>query len=521
MTAADLRRAALAVLTGAAGAEHLPEEFRRALAEQAERLAAPFAVALVGRVSSGKSTLVNALLGTRLAPTGVTELTMTVNRFRYGDPAALAVHFEDGTVVHHPDLSALEALTVRAADDPRQQELLRRIDHLETAFPHPALAGTEIVDTPGLDSATGPESAATLRLLGRTASGVTESTVTEGARADALVLTFTERGVHREELRLTADFLARVPGLGPLNTVGALTKTELFWDPADCPDPFVPARRVADQLLRTAGASRLLYTVVPVAGLLASGAAELDAADLADLTALAAGCEPHRLAELAAEADRFTAADGALPLPAAARARLYRRFGGWGVATAQRLVRDGATGAGPLRAELLRLSGLDALRAVLRDHFAGRADLIKAARAFRTVPRLAERTAAGRQAEPARAVAAVAGAFTAVELRHGQAYAELRALRDHFEGRLDLPAEQVAELLRVTGEHGGTAADRLGLPPGTDRAALLAAARSRLDHWHRVLAAPTVRGPARQAQLTVRDAYEALHHDLSRSEQSR
>jgi len=48
------------------------------------RLEAPLQVVVAGRISSGKSTLVNALIGRRVAPTAVGECTHLVTRFSYG-----------------------------------------------------------------------------------------------------------------------------------------------------------------------------------------------------------------------------------------------------------------------------------------------------------------------------------------------------------------------------------------------------------------------------------------------------
>ncbi|MFD0814792.1 dynamin family protein [Amycolatopsis umgeniensis] len=53
------------------------------------RLDQPLRVALVGRVSSGKSTLLNALLGRAIAPTSGRECTEVVYVFRRCDPAGL------------------------------------------------------------------------------------------------------------------------------------------------------------------------------------------------------------------------------------------------------------------------------------------------------------------------------------------------------------------------------------------------------------------------------------------------
>ena len=66
-------------------------------AEVLRRLAAPLQVAVVGRIKSGKSTLVNALIGRRVAPTDVGECTRLVTRFSYGTVDRVEVVLADGT----------------------------------------------------------------------------------------------------------------------------------------------------------------------------------------------------------------------------------------------------------------------------------------------------------------------------------------------------------------------------------------------------------------------------------------
>jgi predicted GTPase len=51
------------------------------------RLDEPLRVAIAGRLKAGKSTLVNALIGRRVAPTEVGECTRIVTQFRYGTAA--------------------------------------------------------------------------------------------------------------------------------------------------------------------------------------------------------------------------------------------------------------------------------------------------------------------------------------------------------------------------------------------------------------------------------------------------
>ena len=63
-----------------------------------DRLDGPLRVALVGRVKAGKSTLLNALAGERLAPTDAGECTRVVTEYRHGPVPRVALHGRDGQV---------------------------------------------------------------------------------------------------------------------------------------------------------------------------------------------------------------------------------------------------------------------------------------------------------------------------------------------------------------------------------------------------------------------------------------
>src|SRR5438067_13482953 len=66
------------------------------------RLSEPLRVAIAGRLKSGKSTLVNALIGRRVAPTEVGECTRIVTQFRYGTADRVDVVRRDGSRVSLP-----------------------------------------------------------------------------------------------------------------------------------------------------------------------------------------------------------------------------------------------------------------------------------------------------------------------------------------------------------------------------------------------------------------------------------
>ena len=80
------------------GLRRLPEgPTRDAVLAVRARLLAPLRVAVAGSVSSGKSTLVNALLGQKIAPVDAGECTRLVTWFTYDHHQRIEVQRRDGT----------------------------------------------------------------------------------------------------------------------------------------------------------------------------------------------------------------------------------------------------------------------------------------------------------------------------------------------------------------------------------------------------------------------------------------
>ena len=70
---------------------------RERIAALRDRLdAARLRVLVAGEAKRGKSTLINALLGRAVLPTGVTPLTAVATTVRYGDDHRVQVRFSDG-----------------------------------------------------------------------------------------------------------------------------------------------------------------------------------------------------------------------------------------------------------------------------------------------------------------------------------------------------------------------------------------------------------------------------------------
>ena len=105
-------------------------------------------VLVAGEAKRGKSTLVNALLGRDLLPSGVTPLTAVTTTVRYGDDERAEVRFLDGHEEKYP-LAALPDLVTERGNPGNR----RRIAGVTVYVTAPVLeGGVELVDTPGTGS---------------------------------------------------------------------------------------------------------------------------------------------------------------------------------------------------------------------------------------------------------------------------------------------------------------------------------------------------------------------------------
>ncbi len=105
-------------------------------------------VLVVGEAKRGKSTLINALLGSSVLPAGVTPLTAVTTTVRHGDDPRVEAKFRDGHEEKHPVEVLADLVTERGNPSNR-----RRIAGVTVYLDAPVLAsGVELVDTPGTGS---------------------------------------------------------------------------------------------------------------------------------------------------------------------------------------------------------------------------------------------------------------------------------------------------------------------------------------------------------------------------------
>jgi hypothetical protein len=144
-------------------------------------------------------------------------------------------------------------------------------------------------------------------------------------------------------------------------------------------DSMLSAAKVAARYRDDAEMRRLCQTLVPVAGLLAQGAATLTEGEFRAFASLAS-MDQSDADWLLATADRIAGAElPTLDVTQEERALLLDRFGVFGVWLACDLIRHaGVENARALSTELRSRSGLDELRSILTESFSARRDVLKA-----------------------------------------------------------------------------------------------------------------------------------------------
>lgn len=182
-------------------------EFRAALLNVVEKMELPhFEIAVFGRVSSGKSSLLNHVLGTNVLPVGVNPITAVPTRLVFGHDAGLAVTLADRQIRNCP----IDDL-VEYASEERNPANGVGVSRLVVALPSPRLQdGLVFVDTPGLGALATAGAAETLSYLPQCDLGVLLISAVNAINEEDLntIYALSQAGIPVTALLSKADLLS-------------------------------------------------------------------------------------------------------------------------------------------------------------------------------------------------------------------------------------------------------------------------------------------------------------------------
>jgi len=179
----------------------------------------PCVVALAGEVSSGKSSLLNAILGGDYAKTAVTETTALLTYFKYGNPSndrQVKVVYDNGTHTFG-DISLL-----KEGHGNNEDLLDSSINFVEAEIDCEILKDVVFVDTPGTGSTLDVHNENLLKII----NSNNEKSLTSYKKADALLYLFNYFAKKKNEETI-ADFQSTIGrGKHPVNVLGVVNKID-------------------------------------------------------------------------------------------------------------------------------------------------------------------------------------------------------------------------------------------------------------------------------------------------------
>jgi GTP-binding protein EngB required for normal cell division len=160
-------------------------EFRGTLGMLLDRMeSAAFEVGVFGRVSSGKSSLLNYILQTDVLPIGVTPVTAIPTRISHGPVAEAGIEFAEA----QPRIIPLSELPEFATEQ-KNPGNKKHVTRIFVKLPSDRLAeGVTFVDTPGLGSLAVAGAEETIAYLPRCDSGIVLIDASAGLTPDDLIV---------------------------------------------------------------------------------------------------------------------------------------------------------------------------------------------------------------------------------------------------------------------------------------------------------------------------------------------
>lgn len=441
-----------------------------------EKMSRPIEVAVIGKISSSKSTLVNALLGeAEVVRTGQMEETFNVSWIKYGDSNAdIKVYFKDGTMRVIP-----RGDWIKWTSHQESNNLKEKVSYIEVTYQHDILKRINIIDTPGLDALSEIDSKNTIAFL-------------KNVQPDAVVMLFT-KSIAESTLSVLNDFIAVNKdcsfALSPLNAIGVLAKADTMWSVMHPQKDIVfEGRRVISQTLyeKYPDVVHSIFDIFPVSALMGLAAATITN-DEAELLKELSLVPDSMLTEMFSSPEFLFDEEYQVTVSPIDRKKLWKKFGMYGLyVIVEYLKKNTLASRYDISQLLIKKSGFGVFQRMVISHFGDRANLIKAQTSIASIKEICHRTRfkEGISKKEILIIDEIEKTILTTLLSIHE-YQEWSYLNKIYSGTEELNAEITDEFLAICGEKGASAYERLQMPATSSITELKMKATERALFWQR------------------------------------
>lgn len=442
--------------------------------EALERLSQPMQLAVIGKISSSKSTLVNAILGKdEIVKTGQMEETFNVSWLKYGDASSdIKVVFKNGEIKVVPNKEWMYWTSHQ-----HDNVLKEQVKYIEVSFNDNILKKINIIDTPGLDALSEIDSENTIAFLNE-------------VEPDAVIMLFT-----KSIAESTFSILQNFQNVGsnrfvltPLNAIGVLAKVDTMWSSMNPQKNVIEeAKRVIQHTLydKYPEVKRALFSILPVSSLLGLASSTITENDLENIKCLSmAG--PDVLYEMLSSPDLLVDEDYNVKLSIDERMSLYRKFGLYGIYILLDVIWNNSNCTLEDVKEVLKeKSGFEKLLSTIIAHFGDRAALIKSQNTIVSVIDVCKQALSCCNKELELKVIEGINRKITTTLLSIHEFQEWRYLSDIYENQNLYDEIEMNEFKALCGEYGVAVVERLQLSPEVSVTEMIEKIKNRTLYWRK------------------------------------
>lgn len=440
--------------------------------EALERLSQPMQLAIIGKISSSKSTLVNAILGKgEVVRTGQMEETFNVSWLKYGDTSLdIKVVFKNGEIKYVPNKD-----WAYWTSHQHDSVLKEQVKYVEVSFNDNILKKINIIDTPGLDALSEIDSKNTIAFL-------------KEVKPDAVIMLFT-KSIAESTFSILQDFQnvsSNTFVLTPLNAIGVLAKVDTMWSSMNPQKNIIEdAKRVIQHTLydKYPEVKRALFSILPVSSLLGLASSIITENDLENIKCLST-TELDILYEMLSSPDLLVDEDYNVNLSIDERMSLYRKFGLYGIYILLGVIWNNPNCTLEVaKEELKEKSGFEKLLSTIITHFGDRAALIKSQNAIVSVIDVCKQALSCCNNDlELKVIEGITREITTTLLSIHE-FQEWRYLSDIYENQNLYDEIEVNEFKALCGEYGGAVVERLQLSPEVSVSKMIEKIKDRALYW--------------------------------------